>query len=181
MQQDLSAFVRRLTLLRNELLQEKERNKRTQHRIKTLKQSHDQKSLQWKDLLSKEEAVKTQYVETQRATDQEKSRMKKVKEKITVLRGVERKFRSAANTGKHDMESSQIRFDTMYTRQLRLENIAKELAHALRASQWENAKDIKATKKKKSTIERYETIMHDVERNVAGVKEILQASIAADK
>ena len=69
----------------------------------------------------------------------------------------------------------------MYTRQLRLENIAKELAHALRASQWENAKDIKATKKKKSTIERYETIMHDVERNVAGVKEILQASIAADK
>ena len=83
MQQDLSAFVRRLTLLRNELLQEKERNKRTQHRIKTLKQSHDQKSLQWKDLLSKEEAVKTQYVETQRATDQEKSRMKKVKEKIS--------------------------------------------------------------------------------------------------
>ena len=85
MQTDLESFVRRLTVLRAELLHERKLEARALRQLKTVKGIHADKTLVWKKLLGQQEQLKQKYVSNRKSSSYEQDLLRKAKTSLGLL------------------------------------------------------------------------------------------------
>ena len=177
MQTDLESFVRRLTVLRAELLHERKLEARALRQLKSVKGKHADKTLLWKKLLSQQDQLKQNYVVSKKKSIDEQNLLRKAKNNLSVVQKKWKVSGATASREKHESRTLLANFDAMYNKEIHLETIGKQLLQELNRVKATVANNKTASKAQQDNIQNLDSVHSDVTANIAKVQELLSSSV----
>ena len=177
MQTDLESFVRRLTVLRAELLHERKLEARALRQLKTVKGIHADKTLVWKKLLVQQEQLKQKYVSNRKSSSYEQDLLRKAKTSVAAMQKKWKTSEANATREKHESNTLVANFDAMYDKQIRLEMIGKQLLQELNDAKATVTRNKKVSKVHQDNIQNLDSVHSDVAANISKMQKIVSSSV----
>ena len=121
----LTYLITTLKRYHSELIQEKELIRKEKHRRDKIKQDIAERTLKWNKSLEEQDRLKVLYLRARKELEEEEAKLNDVNEFLTKYRGLLKSKQKLVNRKKKVALQAKAKFDSFYSRQLRLEKMAQ--------------------------------------------------------
>ena len=173
----LTYLLTTLKRYHSELTQEKELIRKEKDRRDKIKQDIEERTLKWNKSLEEQDRLKLLYLRARKELEEEEAKLNDVNEFLTKYRGLLKSKQKLVNRKKKVALQAKAKFDSFYSRQLRLEKMAQRLIIELQHSNRNKAIQDTVAQNRQESITKNEETLIKINKDMHQVHQLLMDSL----